>query len=153
MKVSTRFFLVLLRLVIGWHFLFEGIEKLNSDSWSSEAYLRESSGPLAPYFRQMAGDRFIDELTPLPATGQDPARTPPHEQMPAPLRKEWEAHLSAFAKHYQLDDAQRTRAEGILAQHEDQVTSWILGLPPTGKKKVTKSSPFGPPVEVEKTTP
>src|SRR5438477_546554 len=44
-------------------------------------------------------------------------------------------------------------SEGILAQNEDQVTSWILGLPPEGKKKVVKSSPYAPPVETEKTTP
>src|SRR5262249_21213987 len=58
--VSTRYFLVLLRLAIGWHFLIEGLDKLNSATWSSEAYLREASGPLAPVFRELAGDSLVE---------------------------------------------------------------------------------------------
>src|SRR2546423_15245979 len=52
---GTRFFLVLLRLSIGWHFLVEGIDKGKNPRWTSEAYLRESIGPLAPEFRALAG--------------------------------------------------------------------------------------------------
>src|SRR3954451_5046737 len=59
---GTRFFLVALRLAIGWHILFEGLEKLNSPTWSSEVYLRESVGPLAPAFRDLAGDSALARL-------------------------------------------------------------------------------------------
>src|SRR5437660_1776794 len=46
-------FLVLLRIAIGWHFLFEGLEKVHTVNvgptetnrpWSSEHYLREAPG-------------------------------------------------------------------------------------------------------------
>src|SRR3989442_8801396 len=56
--LGTRYFLVLLRLSIGWHFLVEGWHKIDSPAWTSEIYLQESSGPLAPYFRDLAGDRL-----------------------------------------------------------------------------------------------
>jgi uncharacterized membrane protein YphA (DoxX/SURF4 family) len=45
MKTSTRP-PVVLRLVIGWHFLFEGLSKFETDGWTSEPYLREANGPL-----------------------------------------------------------------------------------------------------------
>src|SRR5437867_154858 len=62
-QVAGRFFFVALRLVIGWHFLVEGIDKITAGNWSSEAYLREATGPLAPTFRNMAGDRLVARLT------------------------------------------------------------------------------------------
>ena len=55
------FFLVLLRIAIGWHFLTEGLERSNRPAtgrkpFSAEIYLRNSTGPLAPYFRGMVPD-------------------------------------------------------------------------------------------------
>src|SRR5438105_13773954 len=83
----TRFFLVALRLSIGWHFFVEGMDKLHSTSWSSEAYLREATGPLGPEFRELAGDRLIDKLT-LGST------------FPAELEAEWRAYLEAVTRFY-----------------------------------------------------
>src|SRR5271168_1744764 len=91
--VGTRLFLVALRLAIGWHFLFEGLEKLSSPTWSSEAYLREASGPLAPEFRELAGDGLLARLEPVPDKG-----------VPAALHNDWQAYASGFQRHYQLND-------------------------------------------------
>src|SRR5947209_2590999 len=60
---SARFFLVALRLAIGWHCFFEGMEKLTTPNWTSETYLRESVGPFSSVFRAVAGDRVLDRLT------------------------------------------------------------------------------------------
>ena len=54
-------FIILLRIAIGWHFLYEGMEKYNTTlegkaPFSSEIYLRNANGPLAPYFREMLPD-------------------------------------------------------------------------------------------------
>lgn len=43
--------LVLLRVAIGWHFLYEGLAKLYTPGWSSAEYLRLSRWVLAPAFR------------------------------------------------------------------------------------------------------
>lgn len=48
--------LVLLRISIGWHFLYQGIWKLNNPHFSSEAFLRQAKGPLADYFHNMIPD-------------------------------------------------------------------------------------------------
>ena len=55
--------LILLRTVIGWHFLYEGYYKLTSPAWSptgtplphwtSLGYLKGASGPLAGLFQRM----------------------------------------------------------------------------------------------------
>src|SRR5438309_223317 len=66
MNGYTRVFLVLLRLAIGWHFLFEGIEKIrlvdmpgpteSRRAWTSLSYLREANGPAAGLIRSQIGD-------------------------------------------------------------------------------------------------
>ena len=48
--------LLLLRIAIGWHFLYEGCWKLmQEDGWSCLSYLNAAQGPLAPLFKWMAG--------------------------------------------------------------------------------------------------
>lgn len=51
--------LVLLRLFIGWHFLYEGVIKLFNPYWSSKAYLLTSEGFLQPFFVWLAGEPLI----------------------------------------------------------------------------------------------
>jgi thiosulfate dehydrogenase [quinone] large subunit len=48
--------ITLLRVVVGWHFLYEGIAKLSSGSWSSGGYLRQARGPFAGLFEWLASD-------------------------------------------------------------------------------------------------
>ena len=48
--------IVLLRVVIGWHFLYEGIAKLSAPSWSAAGFLSQSRGPFAGVFRGMAAN-------------------------------------------------------------------------------------------------
>lgn len=46
--------LVLLRLLIGWHFLYEGFVKLLNPNWSSVGYLLDSKGMFSNYFTDLA---------------------------------------------------------------------------------------------------
>ena len=52
---SAMIAITVLRVVVGWHFLYEGIAKLTSSSWSAAGYLRASRGPFAALFRWIAG--------------------------------------------------------------------------------------------------
>jgi thiosulfate dehydrogenase [quinone] large subunit len=54
--------LVILRLVIGWHFLYEGISKLLNPNWSSIGFLLDSKGPLGGMFQAMAGNPDLVNL-------------------------------------------------------------------------------------------
>jgi len=53
------FALVLLRVLIGWHFLYEGIAKLMKGNWSSEAYLLQARGPLSDCFLWIANNEQV----------------------------------------------------------------------------------------------
>lgn len=121
----SRFFLVGLRLVIGWHFLVEGLEKLHTPSWSSEAYLREASGPLAPRFRALAGDRLADKLT----VGADGA-------FPAELELEWRTYLDAVSDYYALNDEHRNTAQAVFDQAKSKTLTWLT----TAKQPVVFSA-------------
>ena len=48
------FALVLLRVFIGWHFLYEGIDKLMEPNWSASGFLLQARGPFAGLFHWMA---------------------------------------------------------------------------------------------------
>ena len=69
--------LVLLRTLIGWHFLYEGYYKLALPAWSTAGaplpawsaagFLEASTGPLAPLFQALAassGATWIDAVIP-----------------------------------------------------------------------------------------
>jgi thiosulfate dehydrogenase (quinone) large subunit len=46
--------LVILRVLIGWHFLYEGIAKLMNPNWSAAGYLLDSKGIFASIFYSLA---------------------------------------------------------------------------------------------------
>jgi thiosulfate dehydrogenase (quinone) large subunit len=48
--------LVVLRILIGWHFLYEGAVKLMSPSWSSLGYLADSKGFMSGLFMSWASN-------------------------------------------------------------------------------------------------
>jgi thiosulfate dehydrogenase [quinone] large subunit len=53
---AQSFALILLRIVIGWHFLYEGGVKVLNPHWTSKAYLLDSGGFLKGVFGQLAGN-------------------------------------------------------------------------------------------------
>jgi thiosulfate dehydrogenase [quinone] large subunit len=48
--------LVILRMLIGWHFLYEGIVKVWNPGWSAAGYLLDSQGFMAKTFENMASN-------------------------------------------------------------------------------------------------
>jgi uncharacterized membrane protein YphA (DoxX/SURF4 family) len=138
LSTPARVFLVLLRLVIGWHFLIEGMEKLESPTWSSEGYLRESSGPLAPHFRKLAGDNVIAQLS-LPDD---------KKSLPPALLEEWQRHFDAFTAHHKLDDAQIKTAQAAFEKSKAAALVWL-----TQPRPVTKIAPYPPELVVEWNVP
>ena len=53
---GAAFAVVVLRVVIGWHFLYEGLAKLQAPAWSAAGYLQQARGPFASVFRSLAAD-------------------------------------------------------------------------------------------------
>ena len=47
---AQLFFLTCMRVIIGWHFLYEGYVKVTGEGWSSAGYLNAAPGPFAGIF-------------------------------------------------------------------------------------------------------
>jgi len=93
----TIFFMVLLRVAIGWHFAYEGIWKLRQDDWRATAYLQQSAGPLRPLYLQ-----FIDDPDGLERLTREKAGQRLNER------------YAVLARHYGLTDEQREKIEAFI---------------------------------------
>jgi len=119
-------FLILLRIAIGWHFLYEGTQKILSTpegktsflarvfpipegpAFSSEGYLRASTGPLAPRFRGLIPDAASREKL-------DPER----------LKESWSAEKARIADHFGFDAEKSKEADKILADRREVADDWF----------------------------
>ena len=58
--------ITIIRVAIGWHFLYEGISKLFIENWSSQSYLANAHGFLSGFYHWLAGGegliRMVDVL-------------------------------------------------------------------------------------------
>jgi len=63
---KKRIIYTLLRIAVGWHFLYEGISKLFIPGWSSENFLINSTGPISVLFQNLASSpsllKIVDTL-------------------------------------------------------------------------------------------
>jgi thiosulfate dehydrogenase [quinone] large subunit len=50
---------VTLRVIIGWHFLYEGVAKMLKPNWSAAGYLLQSRGLFSGFFRWIAGNADV----------------------------------------------------------------------------------------------
>lgn len=142
MKTTSRVFLVLLQLAIGWHFLFEGLWKFDSPKpWSSEAYLRESSGDLSPLFHKLAGDPLIERLTPAEETSASDSLV---SRFPPALDKDWQFWFTRVREHYFLDDPRNDLkfavAQAKMDQAKEQFVRWLTSDEKKDFSLVKKSS-------------
>jgi uncharacterized membrane protein YphA (DoxX/SURF4 family) len=101
-----------LRVAIGWHFLYEGLEKLDSQErggkpFSAETYLRYSTGPFATYFRGLFDANSLAKL--------DEDR----------LKAEWNADVERIASHFKFDETQRARAKEELGRQDEWAKIWF----------------------------
>jgi len=54
-----KLLITVLRITIGWHFLYEGISKLIVQNWSSYSYLANTTGPLSGFYHWLASSAGI----------------------------------------------------------------------------------------------
>ena len=56
---TNMFIFALLRIAIGWHFLYEGVSKLFTPGWTSADYLHMSSWIFAPFFHFISENQTL----------------------------------------------------------------------------------------------
>ena len=122
-------FLVLLRVAIGWHFFYEGTQKILSTPegkssilgqlfpapsgpvFTAEPYLRASSGPLASHFRHLIPD----------ADSRD-------KLDPTAIKANFAVIYARISDHYNFDTDQRKKADGIVKDRGEVVDDWFESL-------------------------
>jgi thiosulfate dehydrogenase [quinone] large subunit len=52
---SAMVAITVMRVLIGWHFMYEGIAKLTSPAFTAAGYLKQARGPFAFLFKWLAG--------------------------------------------------------------------------------------------------
>lgn len=59
LKWELKDSVTLMRIFIGWHFLYEGIVKMYNPDWTSFGYLASAQGPLKPLFLTLTSPSII----------------------------------------------------------------------------------------------
>ncbi|MCS7236719.1 MAG: hypothetical protein NZ899_00430 [Thermoguttaceae bacterium] len=115
--------LVLLRISIGWHFLYEGVWKLARPEFTSEPFLLEAKGPFAPIFYAMVPDvdgRIRLKLDPNGAK---------HGGRPAvsgdAYLEAWKAFRDRAERYYGFSADQAKQADALLAQYESALRQYL----------------------------
>jgi uncharacterized membrane protein YphA (DoxX/SURF4 family) len=120
--------LVILRLSLGCHFLYEGVWKITNPEFSAEPFLTEAKGPAAPLFYAMLDD--IDgrrRLQVVPSESGKPGRDKsgtPRVTADEYLQK-WETLKNKFVARYHLKNEQVAAADALQKQYEDSLSEYL----------------------------
>lgn len=112
--------LVLLRVTIGWHFLYQGIWKLQTPAFSSAGFLSQAKGPLADHFYKMVPD--IDGREHLKLDANQVAM---------------KDYADEFARANRLKDAALAEVEKVVQANQEKLAEFLLD-DPAAKKPVLK---------------
>lgn len=60
-----RIIITILRVAIGWHFLYEGLSKIMAGNWSASGYLLNSTSFLSGFYHWIAGSPTLLRISDL----------------------------------------------------------------------------------------
>lgn len=113
----AAFMLVVLRLSIGWHFLYEGMWKYENPSFSAEGFLTQARGPWAHWFHDLIPDRDGRERLDLEA-----------------MSSKWERIREQSEKFYKFDEDQTAAAKEIFERRRKQLEAYLKEIDQDVKK-------------------
>lgn len=110
--------LVILRVVVGWHFFMEGSDKVQKGGFSSTGFLSAAKGPLASKFQSMIPD--YDGTLRL-NSGPVKEKGPKDTYEGSPLEMEYRRFVGEATNLFQFNEAQITAAEEIIVESRAQL--------------------------------
>lgn len=105
--------LVLLRVALGWHFLYQGLGKLNDADFSSAGFLKQAKGPLADRYHELIPD--LEGRERLADNGRV-------------VIDRMQARFESAVDHYGLDADQKASLTRLLEHRQTQVREFLAGL-------------------------
>jgi uncharacterized membrane protein YphA (DoxX/SURF4 family) len=129
--------LVLLRLVIGWHFFREGTQKVEYDhhdgrlrlAFSAEGFLKGAKGPMSDWYHAQAPDdhgwrqHLATPRQSVPKDDQELA----HQAWYAQIADDWRAILDEVHKLPSISEEQEQMAEAALNSRLQQLANYLAG--------------------------
>lgn len=122
---------MLLRVTVGWHFLYSGIWKLQTPTFTSAGFLSQAKGPLADKFYNLAHDLDGSE----------------HLDFKKNV-SEMQAYVDRFAAANNLNEAQLKEAASALQTHQLEVVEFLtdpVKVPKAPKDAAKGAAPKLPP--------
>lgn len=131
--------LMILRVVVGYHFFKEGTAKLQ-DGFTAEYFLASAKGPLAPYFRGMLDDEsgrkklcvvdrnelMLDDADAEQDASHQLKGTEPDFDTDSELTFAiWNDFVDRASHFYEFGNDEIEDADAILATHEEELTYWL----------------------------
>ena len=62
-KFFSKLFITVLRVAIGWHFLYEGLAKIIQGNWTAESYLQNTSGFYSGFYHWIANSPMLLQIS------------------------------------------------------------------------------------------
>jgi uncharacterized membrane protein YphA (DoxX/SURF4 family) len=119
----TVVMLVVLRVTIGWHFLYEGVWKIvNADEFSATALMGTAKGPAAPLFHAMIPDFDGRQRLALKERVDDKGNKLVTSDAYA---NAWAELKQQFVDHYKMSDEQAKKADDLLALYDDSLEQYL----------------------------
>lgn len=117
--------LVILRVTIGWHFLYEGVWKItNASKFSAEPFLSQAKGPAAPLFYAMLPD--LDGRQRLAVTVKPDKKSLEKKVVEGDVYlKAWDNLRTQVIDRYKPDEAQKEKIDALYSQYEKAFKEYL----------------------------
>ncbi len=119
--------LIALRLLIGFHFLNEGLDKLLHPKPFTAAFLENAKGPFAPALRAKVWD--VDGLARLGYQPSEGERGFPTIDVSA-TREQWDGFRQRVVAYYGFDEEQVKAADKVLQSYDKLLTDYVKDYEP-----------------------
>ncbi len=113
--------LVLLRMAIGWHFLYEGMWKYKNPSFSAESFFKQARGPWAEKFHELVPD--YDGRERLSAEA---------------MVERWSNYRRLLAEHFNFSEEQTAEAGRIYDRAEKNLRAFLNEIKDESKEYLEK---------------
>jgi len=120
--------LVVLRLSLGCHFLYEGYWKIDNRKFTAAPFLSEAKGPLAPLFRAMLDDADGSKRLTIDADENGSSRLSPEDKPVVKAQSmldAWQALKKHAAEKYAMTDEQKAEAEKLYSRYEAWLNEYL----------------------------
>jgi uncharacterized membrane protein YphA (DoxX/SURF4 family) len=109
--------LVVLRLSIGWHFLYEGMWKYENPSFSAEGFFKQARGPWAKWYHDLIPDYDGRDRLDLETTAAG-----------------WKDYRRQFETFYKFDDDQTKASQEIYDRRHKQLEAYLKEIDQDAKE-------------------